>query len=99
MAEQDEGVIEPFTNEGGEGWLSDHGLAGDLAYTGEIVGGKAEGRGTIRCRAWRCTIRGAVFRSGAMLPCRAVFAYDDGDAFAGPLACPRTARAVRSCGG
>jgi hypothetical protein len=31
------------------------------------------------------TIRDAEFRDGAMLPRRAALAYDDGDAFAGPL--------------
>ena len=86
--QRQEGVIDPFTIiEGGEGlrgW-------GNLAYSGEVSAeGKAEGRGTIRCRAgglfggW--TIRGAAFCNGAMLPCRAMFAYGNGDAFAGQLA-------------
>ena len=86
---QQERVIDPFRNEGGEGFLRDLGRAGALVYTGETKDGRAEGRGAIRCEVgaggvW--TIRGASFRGGAMLPCRAVFARDDGDAFAGPLA-------------
>ena len=84
-----ERVIDPFRNEGGEGWLRDCGRDGVLVYTGETKDGRAEGRGAIRHKGggrWAFTIRGASFRGGAMLPCRAVFAYDDGDAFAGPLA-------------
>jgi hypothetical protein len=100
--QRQEGVIDPFFNEGGEGWLSDMGRMGGpapigagpdwcrnggLAYSGEISAeGKAEGRGTIRIKQYECTIRGAAFRNGAMLPCRAVFACPNGDAFAGPLA-------------
>ncbi len=61
-----------------------------LAYTGETAGGKAEGRGTIRCKAFigtERTLHGAAFHGGAMLPCRAVFALDkSGNTFAGPLA-------------
>jgi hypothetical protein len=89
---QQEGTIEPFTNEGGEGWLSDRGRQGRLVYTGGVARGKAEGQGTICCKGGgfgKWTIRGAAFRDGAMLPCRAVIAWDasdDGDAFAGPLA-------------
>jgi hypothetical protein len=85
-----ERVIDPFRNEGGEGWLRDRGRDGDLVYTGETKDGRAEGRGAIRLKGGgvgvKWTIRGASFRGGAMLPCRAVFACDDGDAFAGPLA-------------
>jgi hypothetical protein len=82
-----EGVIDPFPNEGGEGFLR-VGREGRLSYSGDMVQGKAEGRGTIRCKGGRIewTIRGAEFRGGAMLPCRAVIAHeDDGDAFFGPL--------------
>jgi hypothetical protein len=94
--QQQEGVIDPFTNEGGEGYLRDRGRRGVLAYSGEITAeGKAEGRGTIRCKAgW--TIRGAEFCNGAMLPCRAVFASEDGDAFAGPLAASGAVRGRRA---
>jgi hypothetical protein len=82
------GVIEPFTNEGGEGWLSNVGGTGLLAYTGSIVAGQAEGHGTVRCAAG--DLQGftiyALFRAGAMLPCPAVVVLDNGDAFSGPLA-------------
>ena len=83
---QQEGVIDTFTIEGGEGYLSVVGRRGDLTYSGGMARGKSEGRGTIRCEALGWSIRGAAFRGGAMLPCRAVFAWDSGDAFAGPLA-------------
>jgi hypothetical protein len=84
---QQERVIDPFPNEGGEGWLRNQGRAGALVYTGETEDGKAEGRGSIRSKGGEFTFRGAAFRGGAMLPCRAVFALDgNGDAFAGPLA-------------
>jgi hypothetical protein len=89
--QQQERVIDPFPNEGGEGWLRDCGRSGELVYTGETEEGKAEGRGSIRYKGRgyggvKWTILGALFRGGAMLPCRAVRAWDDGDAFAGPLA-------------
>ncbi len=51
--EEEEGAIDPFINEGGEGWLSDLGRAGILAYTGGVARGKAEGCGTIRCDSRR----------------------------------------------
>ncbi len=82
--QQREGVIEGFTNEG-EGWLGEYG-GGGLTYTGGIAAGKAEGRGTVRLAALGWTLRDADFRGGRMLPCRAVLAFDDGDAFARPLA-------------
>jgi hypothetical protein len=96
---QQQGVINPFRNKGGKGMLLGYGRDGFLAYTGDVVAGKAEGRGTVRYKGWAAwdgwgigiwtggwTIRGAEFRGGAMLPCSAVFAYDDGrDAFAGTL--------------
>ena len=85
--DEEEGVIEGFTNEG-EGWLGECvGGVRNLTYTGGIAAGKAEGRGTVHCAGlggW--TLRDAAFRGGRMQPCRAVFAYDSGDAFAGPLA-------------
>jgi hypothetical protein len=82
---QEEGVIEGFTNEG-EGWLGKCAReGGELTYTGGIAAGKAEGRGTVRCDG-ELTLRDADFRGGRMLPCRAVVAWVDGDAFAGPLA-------------
>ena len=84
--QQQERIIDPFRNEGGEGWLRDFGRNGALVYTGETEDGRAEGRGAIRCKGGTWTIRGASFRGGAMLPCRAVLAVDDGAAFAGPLA-------------
>jgi hypothetical protein len=85
--QQEEGVIEGFTNEG-EGWLGERARGGwVLTYTGGMAAGKAEGRGTVRCEEGGWTFRDADFRGGRMLPCRAVFACDDcGDAFAGPLA-------------
>jgi hypothetical protein len=90
---QKQGVIERFTNDGGEDWLGRLGRRGRLTYTGGIAAGRAEGCGTLRCRggqgeAWApFTIRDAEFRGGRMLPCRAVCSYDaTGDAFAGPLA-------------
>ena len=85
MAAPQQGVIEGFTNEG-EGWLGEWARAGfGLTYTGGIAAGKAEGRGTVREEdEW--TLRDADFRGGRMLPCRAVLAFDNGDAFAGPLA-------------
>jgi hypothetical protein len=86
--QQGEGVIDRFTNEDGQEWLDEWGFLGFLTYTGGIVGGKAEGRGTVRCNSsFLFTIRDAEFLSGRMLPCRAIFSYDDpGDAFYGPLA-------------
>jgi hypothetical protein len=82
--QEQEGVIERFTNEG-EGWLGVCARGGGLTYTGGITAGKAEGRGTVRCGGG-ITLRDADFRGGRMLPCRAVLAFDNGDAFAGPLA-------------
>jgi hypothetical protein len=46
----EEGVIDPFINEGGEGFLSDRGRQGVLIDTGPIAAGKAEGRGAVRSR-------------------------------------------------
>jgi hypothetical protein len=82
-------VIERFTNEGQRllcGSLS------SLTYTGSIVAGMAEGRGTVRCEGGACisseeetgrklagrswTLRDAEFQNGRMLPCRAVLALD-----------------------
>ena len=85
-----ERVIDPVRNEGGEGWLRVWGRDGVLVYTGETEDGRAEGRGAIRHKGygWGWTIRGASFRGGAMLPCRAVVVRGNGDAFAGPLASP-----------
>jgi hypothetical protein len=86
MAAPQQGVIERFTNEG-EGWLGQLAKNGYVfTYTGGIVAGKAEGRGTVRCEGggeW--ALRDAEFRGGRMVACRAVFARDDGDAYAGPL--------------
>jgi hypothetical protein len=86
MASPQQGVIERFTNEG-EGMLGEQaGYGVLLTYTGGIVAGKAEGRGTVRCEqggGW--TLRDAHFRGGRMLPCIAVYARDNGDAYAGPL--------------
>ena len=88
MAAPQQGVIERFTNEG-EGELGACANAGNvLTYTGGIVAGKAEGRGTVRCEGGGFipfTLRDAEFRGGRMLACRAVLAWDDGDAYAGPL--------------
>jgi hypothetical protein len=84
--QQEEGVIEGFTNEG-EGWLGECARAGYvLAYSGGIAAGKAEGRGTVHSKAYGWTLSDADFRGGRMLPCRAVFAVVSGDAFAGLLA-------------
>ena len=88
---EDECVIERFTNEG-EGWLGMLGRDGVLSYQGGILAGKAEGRGTVRCKGGAgrylpFTILHAEFSCGRMLPCRAVRVRDDtGDAYAGPLA-------------
>ncbi len=51
MAAPQQGVIERFTNEG-EGLLGRWGSSCLLTYTGGIVAGKAEGRGTVRCEAF-----------------------------------------------
>ena len=86
MAAPQQGVIERFTNEG-EGQLGEWAKL-VLTYTGGIVAGKAEGRGTVRCEGGvkgLFTLRDAEFRGGRMLACRAVLAYDTGDAYAGPL--------------
>jgi hypothetical protein len=87
MAAPQQGVIACFTNEG-EGMLGILCKSGFiLTYTGDIVAGKAQGRGTVRCEAaFPWTLRDAEFRGGRMLPCRAVIAWDNGDAYAGPLA-------------
>jgi hypothetical protein len=94
VQQQQEVVINCFTNEG-EGWLGKVSRSGRLSscfffscgflsYTGSIAAGKAQGRGTVRCEGgW--TLRDADFRGGRMQPCSAVFAYHDGDAYAGPL--------------
>ncbi len=56
-----------------------------IACTGGMAEGKAGGGGgTVRCKAGGWSIRGAALRGCAMLPCRSVFAQDDGDTFAGP---------------
>jgi hypothetical protein len=52
-----------------------------LTYTGGVVNGKAEGRGTIRFEAQKWTLRDAEFRGDRLLPSRAVLAPDNGDAF------------------
>ena len=85
MAAPQQGVIERFTNEG-EGELGEWAKGFVFTYTGGIVAGKAEGRGTVRCEGgggW--TLRDAEFRGGRMVACRAVLAFDSGDAYAGPL--------------
>jgi hypothetical protein len=67
MAAPQQGVIESFTNEE-KGFLGDSGRLGALTYTGDIVAGNAEGRGTVRCNAGRWTLRDAEFSGASMLP-------------------------------
>ena len=90
LQQQTEGVIECFTNEK-QGFMRY--LKGKkVTYTGGIVAGKADGRGTV-CLIGGSglksfTIYDAEFRSGIMQPCTAVFRWcssDDGDVFSGNL--------------
>ena len=87
-AQPQQGVIQRFTNQGGAGWLGDLASYGLLTYTGGIVSGKAEGRGSIRCNggsAGGWTLHDAELLAGRLLPCVAVLAFDNGNAYAGPV--------------
>jgi hypothetical protein len=94
LQQQTEGVIKCFTNEG-EGFMrmhKSHAKIVNVTYTGGLVAGKADGRGTARfnggSRFKSFNIYDAEFRSGIMQPCTAVlkwFGVDGGDVFSGNL--------------